>query len=658
MTREELIAEIERQKSDPSYARLELAGTNFSGLFVEGLSLQNANLSGCNFSDARLINCDLTGATMAGGTFYKTNMTGSKLCNVELAGADMEKAVLVKADLSNAKMSGVDLNGADLSRAIIEGADLTGIDLSTTLMPDGIVDSPNRNDEWTSITQGKRGRKLSILLAMPTWTEDLGGFTRIGKTRNPQVPLGLLYLATMAEDKGHHVEFVDCDVENVTLEDLCDRVAANKYDLVGLTATSPIYHKAVLAAEQIKLAYPSVTTIIGGDHVNILKSKVLYDTFDFAVFGEAEETWPEFLETFADTSDDYSHIDGLIWRHQEEIIVNKPRRLFPDLDRLPLPAIHLTKIEDYKMTFALKKNRKIGKYVSIMMSRGCPFKCTFCSESSDVKYEGNIAKMRFRSPKNIVDEMEFHYRTHGVLHFFFMDSNITLKKRHTIELCEEIIKRNIPFTFEGWTRANLINDEIMGLLAKAGLVRMSCGVESGDPEILKIIKKEVDLDAIRECFRLMEKHGVEPSCSAMLGNPGETKASVQNTIQFLNSIPELLYTNFSISNPYPGTEMLHWARTGQHGLHLRYDELSKYTRYDDSPIEVNDLTASDLVRYQALGLIKIHLKPKRFIAAIHMLGFRDLLPIFIKMAAKVLRKAPETLLVLFPRIRFNRLFHP
>ena len=133
---------------------------------------------------------------------------------------------------------------------------------------------------------------------------------------------------------------------------------------------------------------------------------------------------------------------------------------------------------------------------------------------------------------------------------------------------------------------------------------------------------------------------------------------MQQTIEFLNSIPELLYTNFSISNPYPGTQMLIWARTGQHGLRLRYDELSKYSRYDDSPIEVNDLTAQDFVRYQALGLIKIHLRPKRFIAAIRMLGVRNLVPVFIKMVIKVIQKAPETMIVLFPRIKFNRLFNP
>jgi hypothetical protein len=104
--------------------------------------------------------------------------------------------------------------------------------------------------------------------------------------------------------------------------------------------------------------------------------------------------------------------------------------------------------------------------------------------------------------------------------------------------------------------------------------------------------------------------------------------------------------------------MLNWARNGKHGLRLRYEDLSKYTRYDDSPIEVNDLTAKDLVRYQALGLIKIHLKPRRFIAAIRMLGFWSLVPVFFRMMGKAAMRLPDMSAVLFPRIRLDRLFHP
>jgi len=640
---ENFAAEVRRLRANPATGRIDLSGRNFAGQRLEKLDLGACNLSGCDFSDTTIIDCDFSGSNLAGSLFQRARVGGSKFRSVEMSGADLEGADFGGADFTDANLSGADLRKTNLKDAILEGAKLGGADFLLTIMPDGSVYEPQTHG-GTLVRSAGAGRHLKILLTMPTWTDDLGGFSKIGRIRNPQIPLGLLYLATIAENHGHHVTFIDCDVEGVTIDELTRRTVASGFDLVGLSATSPIFHKAVTAADRIKTALGAkVKIIVGGDHVNIFGTNVFFDCFDFLAIGEAEETWPEFLEAFASGATDYSGIDGIAWRRDGQVVRNKPRRIFPDLDKLPLPAVHLSRMKQYRMSFALWKNRNIGKYVSIMMSRGCPFKCSFCSESSDVKYDGEVAKMRYRSAENIADEMEAHYRNYGIKHFFFMDSNITLKKKHTVDLCNEIIKRKLPITFEGWTRANLINDEMMALLRRAGLVRLSCGVESGDPEVLKIIKKDVPQEATREFFRLCEKHGVEAMCSAMLGSPGETKASVRRTIQFLDSIPELLFTNFSIANPYPGTEMLKWAREGKYGLRLRYDELSKYTRYDDSPIEVNDLTAKDLVRYQALGLIKIHLRPRRFIAAIRMLGFAPLVPIFIKMVLKVVRGGREML---------------
>ncbi|MBF0301016.1 MAG: hypothetical protein HQK51_20070 [Oligoflexia bacterium] len=127
---------------------------------------------------------------------------------------------------------------------------------------------------------------------------------------------------------------------------------------------------------------------------------------------------------------------------------------------------------------------------------------------------------------------------------------------------------------------------------------------------------------------LTEEIGIEPACSVMLGLPGDTKESVNRTINFVNSIPEISYSNFSIANPYPGTELYDWAKNSKHGLKLLINNFSEYKRYDYSPIEVNDLKQKDLVRLQKIGLVKIHLRPKRIFAAIKMLGFFNLVFLF------------------------------
>jgi anaerobic magnesium-protoporphyrin IX monomethyl ester cyclase len=454
----------------------------------------------------------------------------------------------------------------------------------------------------------------------PTWTEDLGRFAKLAKKRNSQPPLGILYLAAIAERKGHKARVIDADVENFTMETLVDEIVSQRYDLVGITATSPIFHKAVALAGQIKAKGVKAPLLIGGEHVNIFKEKAFLDPFDFAFYGESDHSFHDFLDRYEKGAGDYEKIAGLIFRKNGTTIVNAPRERIADLDELTFPSMHLLKRNVYIMTFARLKKRE---YLPIMATRGCPFKCVFCSEPL------TNPQVRYRSAKNIVDEMELWNNKLRISHFFFMDSNITLNRKQIEAVCNEILKRNLKVTWEGWTRANLVDRDVLKLMKKAGLVRISYGIESGDPRVLKIIRKEVALEDMLNAFKITEEIGIESACSVMLGLPGDTRESVMKTINFVKSIPQVRYSNFSIANPYPGTEMYSWALEGKHGMRFLIKDFSEYKRYDDSPVAVNDLTKDDLIRLQKIGLLKIHLTPKRILAAIRMVGFWQLFPLFL-----------------------------
>ncbi|MDD5679971.1 MAG: radical SAM protein, partial [Candidatus Omnitrophica bacterium] len=332
-----------------------------------------------------------------------------------------------------------------------------------------------------------------------------------------------------------------------------------------------------------------------------------------------------FLGIIENGSGDYDKLGGFLYREDGKTIETAPGKYIEDLDSLQFPAMHLIKHDRYVMTFAKFRKRR---YLPIMATRGCPFKCVFCSEPLTNPH------VRFRSPKNIVDEMEKMVREIGVTHFFFMDSNLTLKRAQTEGVCNEILKRGLKVTFEGWTRANLVDKDILSLLRKAGLIRISYGIESGDPEILKIIRKEVKLSDMLKAFKMTDELGIEPACSVMLGLPGETRESVERTINFVRKIPQILYSNFSIANPYPGSEMYEWALSGKHGIRLIIRDFSGYRRYDNSPISVNDLGPDDLVRLQKIGLLKIHFTPKRILAALRMIGPVDGARIFLNLIRK------------------------
>ena len=463
--------------------------------------------------------------------------------------------------------------------------------------------------------------ELKIALVSPTWTKDLGIFSKLAKKRNSQPPLGILYLATVAERRNHTVEVIDSEVYDHSIESLANYIIDRKFDLVGITATSPIFHKAVLLAQRLKSKKLFSPLIIGGEHVNIFKKEAFPDCFDYGFFGESDFTFDQFLKIIEKGSTDFTDIKGFIYRENGCVIQNKAADRIENLDKLDFPAMHLLSPGFYKMTFVKFKRRS---YLPIMATRGCPFKCAFCSEPLTNPH------VRFRSIEHVVDEIEKWVKELGVTHYFFMDSNLTLNRNQISGICERILNRKLKITFEGWTRANMVDKEILKLLKQAGLIRMSYGIESGDPRILKIIRKEVSHEDMLRAFKLTADLGIEPACSVMLGLPGDTRESVKRTIHFVKNIPQISYSNFSIANPYPGTEMYEWSKIGKFGLNLLIDDFSQYRRYDKSPISVNDLSPDDLVQLQRIGLFKMHLTPKRIWASVKMAGFWNLLPLFIR----------------------------
>jgi radical SAM superfamily enzyme YgiQ (UPF0313 family) len=469
---------------------------------------------------------------------------------------------------------------------------------------------------------------MKILFVSPTWTEDFGIFSSIAKKRNSQPPLGILYLASVAEKRGHDVRVIDADVENYTIDSLTNEILLHKFDLVGITATSPIFHKAVSLAGALKANGFRNPVVIGGEHLNIFRKDAFFDCFDFGFYGESDLGFADFLEHIENNDGNFENMKGFIYRKDGRVIETPPSSRIEDLDSLEFPAMHLLKHDKYVMTFAKFRPRR---YVPIMATRGCPFKCVYCSEPLTNPF------VRFRSPRNVVDEMEKWVKNVGITHFFFMDSNLTLKREQAIKICEEIIDRKLKVTFEGWTRANLVDKGILALLKKAGLIRISYGIESGDPEILKIIRKEVSHEDILRAFRITAEAGIEAACSVMIGLPGETRASARRTIEFVRKIPQILYANLSIANPYPGTEMYDWAMHGKHGIHLLIKDFSDYRRYDHSPIAVNDLGQKDLVQLQKLGLLRIHLTPRRMFAAARMIGFGRIIPVFLSLLKESFR---------------------
>jgi radical SAM superfamily enzyme YgiQ (UPF0313 family) len=463
---------------------------------------------------------------------------------------------------------------------------------------------------------------MKLLLTQPAWSQIYKNYATLARGNGSSPPLGIGYLAALARSAGVEVAMLDAEAEAIPTEDLGRRVLAWKPDVVGISAHTPTYHQAVHIAEYIKEHSPKTVIIVGGPHISILGTEAFFPCFDLAVRGEAELIFVDLLQEIERPAPDFGGIPGVIFR-QNGVAVDGGFCPPPqDLNELPFPAWDLYCMDRYWTRF---KKRGRTNYVTMSLTRGCPFKCVFCTTPA---LEGK--RLRKRSAENLVAELRLLKTEYGVDHVCFNDSSLTLDRRLIEDFCHQLISSGLGTTWDGWTRANLVDQELLNQMAAAGLIRITFGIESGSPRILKLLKKEVSHEDIRRAYRMASKAGLECTCSAMMGNPGETLWDIFQTVRFIRSIGEIDYSPLSIAVPYPGSDLFQMAKAKEAGLELITEDFSQYLRYSGGVMKVNGMDPAMLRRVQLLGLIFMHLTPRKIIGASRRYGLTELLQSILK----------------------------
>ncbi|MCC6448954.1 MAG: radical SAM protein [Candidatus Aureabacteria bacterium] len=457
--------------------------------------------------------------------------------------------------------------------------------------------------------------KAKVLLVQPSWSSVHGSFAGVAAKKLFLPPIGICYLAASLSRAGYGVEMLDLEAGRMSLRETLERIGRARPGLLGVTATTPAYSLAREFCGAVKEALPGLPIVIGGPHVSGTGAEELDDVFDFALLGESELSLP-LLADAVRNGGGYEEVPGLAYR-SGGILRRTPRGpLIEDLDGIPFPRRDLLDVGAYA-TFVPGKG--LRRTTTITASRGCPFGCVFCSAHVILG-----KRFRIRSVGNILGEIEEARGRFGIVHFYFNDSTLTLKRGWILKLCEGLSVKNLGITWEGMTRVNMIDRELLRTLRRAGFVRLSLGIESGEQRILDIMKKGVTLEEIREAYRLCREERIETESFAMLGLPGETRETIRRTARFVRSIPEVRYSSFSIATPYPGSELMAMAKEGRHGLKLLSGDYRRYRRYDGGVMEVNGLSPEDLQREQKRGLLVMHLTPRKMCALIRHFGLRML----------------------------------
>lgn len=440
---------------------------------------------------------------------------------------------------------------------------------------------------------------MRIVLLYPLWTEEYGKIAYFARKAGRMPPLNLAYLAAYAENQGHEVIIIDGEVEGLSVEQMVERTKDFNPHLIGITATTPFYHIAVELGNALKRTLDSPIAI-GGPHVTVLKEKVFEKCFDYAFIGESDNSWSEFLKGFE--KEEISSIKGIMYRKGDEIIFTGDPLPCQDVNKIPIPARHLLKNELYN----LGTMHGIKKFTTIMTVRGCPFNCIFCS----TKVFGKDT--RKKDPQLVIKEMKECIEKYGTEHFFISDNTLTLHRQHIMDICDLIIKEKLSITFEGSTRANMVDEELIKKMVEAGLIRLSFGLESVDETIRQTMKKMVPLESYIEANKLTNRYGIETLNSCMIGLPGETYNTVKKTLAFLRKSKEIKQANISIAVPYPGTELFEMAKKEELGLKLMTDDFSQYRRYNAAVMQVGELSPKDLKDIQNEAFVSIYLAPWRW----------------------------------------------
>ncbi len=391
-------------------------------------------------------------------------------------------------------------------------------------------------------------------------------------------PIAMASAAAVLE-KNHSVSIIDSPTEGwenlleldktkyrvgLSAETIAERVAKWKPDIVGLEIPFSGWSRTAFeVATTAKKVNQNIKVILFGLHPSSRPEDCLQnENVDFIIIGEPEKTISELVDALAEEKRDFKVIDGLGFREKGKPILTKKRAVIEDLDSLPFPARHLLPMNVYAQ--AVRQNPLRGEihkpYTIVITSRGCPYNCVFCSNCI---VWGK--KWRPRSPKNVVDEIEQVIKTFGIAQIDFSDDNMTLDKERMIQICDLIVARGLKFEWftPNGIRADTLDEGLLRKMKAAGCKKIRIAPESGVQRIVNdVIKKNLDLKTVEQAVVLCKKVGIKVGCFFVIGLIGETKADIEETINFAYKLKGLGADTFifSIAMPLYGTAFYEQAK--------------------------------------------------------------------------------------------------
>ena len=379
-------------------------------------------------------------------------------------------------------------------------------------------------------------------------------------------PLGIAYVAASIESKGNNVHVIDSIGSALTnyskfgpvylrgleFNDIIKQIDSET-DIIALgnmfscqwTVTKHLISK-------IKDTYPHKPIVLGGEHpTGMPELSFKQSPVDILVLGEGEETIVDLINYFSNNSIDLANIPGIGYRKNGKFIINNRRNRISDIDDISLPAWHHFNIEGY-IDLKQTHGAALGRYMPMLGTRGCPYKCTFCTSP-----QMWTQKWIMRNYKKIVDEMEIYISDYGATDFHFEDLTAIVRKDKIIELAFEIMDRGLDITYQlpSGTRSEAIDLETASIIKESGCSEFAFAPESADARVRKAIEKKIDLDKMFQSAKYSINSGISVSCNFIFGFPEDNWESIVNNYKAIFKCARMGFTGVNINaySPQPNT---------------------------------------------------------------------------------------------------------
>lgn len=430
-------------------------------------------------------------------------------------------------------------------------------------------------------------------------------------------PYWLALMGGWLKAQGVNIHLIDAEAENISPEETAEQIKKIGPALVGLltigsnlTASTWKMNGASELATAIKNVSPETPLFMWGFHVSAIPEQTLREEqCDFIVAGEGFQTILQLMEYIREGNKQFANINGLWFKAGDKIQGNNNMQLIRNLDELPYDGWDMLPVNEYRnhMHFAFEDMSKRDSYGAIMTSLGCPFNCSYCG----ISFFSGDKVMRYKSAERAVEEIDYWVKKYNVYYLRILDECFTSSRKHVIAFCNLLIERK--YTLSIWinARTDMVDQELLEIMYKAGIRWIGYGFESGNIRIRNSVQKgQYGLDKIKAVVKMTHDAGIHICSNFMFGLPGDTHESMQDTLELARELC-CEHPNLYCTMAYPGSKLYKQAVKEEWDLPdswLGYAQLA----YETHPLPTEHLSPAEIVAFRDKAFVKFYENNPRY----------------------------------------------